>query len=194
MVKQTERAALKSDLQNTTTPLCPILAKTIPVGIAYSHAGITKMERIAIENAFRSKTVCVLCCTATALESSMHLVANRIIIRAPYVGGEFVTNVQYNKMLKYRGIGKSCDVIVIFDEKDQPKLLQMLKGPSYQPTSDFHNSNNKGLTNLVLTAIGIGVAVCRKDLSKLLSKTLLSVQAPRLKLNLEQILTEVIRN
>lgn len=151
------------------------------------------MERTAIEDSFRNKTVSVLCCTATALDTCLHLVATRVIIRSPYVGNEFVSNVQYHKMLKYRGIDKYCDSITIFNKQDQAKLIKMLKAPTNRPTTDLHKSNCQGVTKLLLTAIGIGIAVCRNDLCKLLSKTLLSVQAPRLNLNLDQILNESIR-
>lgn len=135
-IKQKEREVLKSSLQSDMAKLCPILANTIPCGIAYLHAGMTTDERIKIEYAFRKKVICVICCTSTALEASIHLVARRIIIRSPYIGNEFITKHQYKQLEKYTGIEDLCETITIFAKTDHTRIIQILNAPMHLNAKD----------------------------------------------------------
>ncbi len=71
--------------------------------------------------------------------------------------------------------------------------IQLLTAPMDEAASGLHLSDGKGLNNLILSSIGLGIAVCLSDLQKLLSKTLLAVQAERLGLNIKELTMQTIK-
>lgn len=175
--------------------MCPVLAQTIPHGIAYHHSGLTTDERRNLESAFRENVICVICCTST-LAAGVNLPAKRVIIRSPYIGRDFLTLSRYKQMVGRAGragMGECGESITIFEPKDHTRMIQLLTAPMDEAASGLHLSDGKGINNLILSAIGLGIAVCLNDLCSLLSKTLLAVQAERLGLNIEKVAKERVK-
>lgn len=186
---------MKAALQSDTGALCPVLSQTISHGIAYHHSGLTTDERRHLENAFRQNIICVICCTST-LAAGVNLPAKRVIIRSPYIGRDFLTLSRYKQMVGRAGrtgMGDCGESITIFEPKDHFRMIQLLTAPMDEAASGLHLSECKGLNNLILSSIGLGIASCLKDLENLISKTLLAVQAERLGLNISEILMQTIK-
>lgn len=194
--RQMERKTLKKALQSDSGTLCPILSQTIPHGIAYHHSGLTTDERRHLENAFRQNIICVICCTST-LAAGVNLPAKRVIIRSPYIGRDFLTLSRYKQMVGRAGragMGDCGESITIFEPKDTHRMVQLLTTPMDEASSGLHLSDCKGLNSLILSSIGLGLASCQSDLKKLVSKTLLAVQAERLGLNIDDVINQTIRD
>lgn len=187
---------MKAAIQGDSGVLCPILSQTISHGIAYHHSGLTTDERRHLENAFRLNVICVICCTST-LAAGVNLPAKRVIIRSPYIGRDFLTLSRYKQMVGRAGragMGDCGESITIFEEKDTQRMLQLLTSPMDEAASGLHLSDGKAISNLILSAIGLGIAECLNDLQRLASKTLLAVQSERLGLNINEIIKQTIKD
>ncbi|XP_011195751.1 helicase POLQ-like isoform X2 [Zeugodacus cucurbitae] len=189
----------KKDLMDALDKVCgvlgDVLAKTIPYGIAYHHSGLIMDERKFIETAYRFGVLSVICCTST-LAAGVNLPAKRVIIRAPYVGAEFMTLCRYKQMVGRAGragMGEAGESFLITTSRDNVRVGEMLFSPMDKAITSLDYENCIGLQSLVLSAIGLEIASCRADLYRLVGSTLLSVQAPQLELSTEQMVLKLIR-
>ncbi|XP_030385785.1 helicase POLQ-like [Scaptodrosophila lebanonensis] len=195
-----EKAELMDALDKICGVLSPVLARTLPYGIAYHHSGLTTDERKYIETAYRFGVISVICCTST-LAAGVNLPAKRVIIRAPYVGQEFITLCKYKQMVGRAGragMGDAGESILITKDCDNVKVRELLLSPMDKALSSLHHQNAVGLQTLILSIIGLKLGNSRRDLSRLIKCTLLSVQATELDVETEElvvmILQEMIKN
>ncbi|XP_037930129.1 helicase POLQ-like [Teleopsis dalmanni] len=189
----------KNDLMDALEKICgilsPVLAKTIPFGVAYHHSGLTTDERKFIETAYRLNVISVICCTST-LAAGVNLPAKRVIIRAPYIGAEFMTLCKYKQMVGRAGragMGEAGESILISACQDNVRVGEMLFSPMDKAVSSLDNIDGLGIQSLIVSSIGLNLAHCRRDLYQLLNSTLLAVQAEQLGLKTETLVMNSIR-
>lgn len=78
-------------------------------------------------------------------------------------------------------MGGSCgESFLICPSKDNCKVAQMLTSPMTKVLSSMNDELALGLQSLVLSAIGLDIANCRRDLVKLAGTTLFSLQSDEL--------------
>ncbi|XP_011645819.1 helicase POLQ-like [Pogonomyrmex barbatus] len=191
--KINEKKTLLNALK-TEEGLCPILQKTIKFGIAYHHSGLTSEERRLLEDAFREGTLCVICCTST-LAAGVNLPARRVILRSPYVGNQFLNLSRYKQMIGRAGragMGTLGESILICKKSEISKIKDLLTSQMDDSLSSLYIENDRGLNNLILSAIQLNMATTRSELHKLATATLLSIQQDRIGVNLKAITDETI--
>lgn len=194
--RKNDRLALMDAMEKLCGSLTPVLSQTIPYGIAYHHSGLTSDERRLLETGYRLGTLNVICCTST-LAAGVNLPAKRVIIRAPYVGRQFMTLCQYKQMVGRAGragMGEAGESILICSSKDNQQVGQMLFSPMDEVNSSMLENACIGLENLILSAIGLRLADCLRDLLKLIQTTLLAVQSDKLGADIDREVTAILRN
>ena len=111
--------------------ICPILFQTIPSGIAYHHSGLTPDEREVIESSFLKGIISCIVSTST-LAAGVNLPAERVIIREPRVGREFLSKAQYQQMCGRAGragMTESGLSILMASARDHEKVKELIESP-----------------------------------------------------------------
>ncbi|XP_009068607.1 PREDICTED: helicase POLQ-like, partial [Acanthisitta chloris] len=158
--------------------ICPVLKQTIPFGVAYHHGGLTNDERRSIEEAYSSGVLCLLACTAT-LAAGVNLPARRVILRAPYVASDFLKKNQYKQMIGRAGragIDSAGESILIVQEKDKRLVQDLVTSPLENCYSNLLVEVTKGMQSLLLSLVGLKIAVTHEEVNSFLCNTLLGVQ------------------
>ncbi|XP_010708005.1 helicase POLQ-like isoform X1 [Meleagris gallopavo] len=174
--------------------ICPVLRQTIPFGIAYHHSGLTNDERKNIEEAYSRGVLCLLACTAT-LAAGVNLPARRVILRAPYVASEFLKKNQYKQMIGRAGragIDSAGESILIVQEKDKHLVQDLITSPLENCYSNLLPESTNGMQYLLLSLVGLKIAVTQEEVYSFMCHTLLGVQQQLLLK--EKSLSEIVRD
>ena len=184
-VEETGRAALLARLETETGGyVCPTLRRTVVMGVAYHHSGLTQDERKLVEEGFLSGVLGVLCCTST-LAAGVNLPARRVILRSPYMGRAALTHAQYKQMVGRAGRagldthGESF--LMLREDRRLAALTRDTVLAKVDPClSSLHECAGRGLPSLLLNCLHLGLVTSPATIQDMLSCSLLSLQAARL--------------
>uniref|UniRef100_A0A8C8ARA2 Helicase POLQ-like n=1 Tax=Otus sunia TaxID=257818 RepID=A0A8C8ARA2_9STRI len=193
--REKEKQDLIQNLKNIGNgSICPVLKQTIPFGIAYHHSGLTNDERKSIEEAYSTGVLCLLACTAT-LAAGVNLPARRVILRAPYVANDFLKKSQYKQMIGRAGragIDSAGESILIVQEKDKHLVQDLVNSPLENCYSSLLVELTKGIQSLLLSLVGLKIAVTHEEMDSFMCSTLLGVQQQLL--SNEKSLSEITKD
>ncbi|XP_051906569.1 helicase POLQ-like isoform X1 [Hippocampus zosterae] len=193
--RQEDKEALLRDLKGCGNgQLCPILRRTVPLGVAYHHSGLTGDERKLLEDAYSAGVLCLIACTST-LAAGINLPARRVIVRSPLVARDAVKTSQYKQMAGRAGragLDSEGESILILQEAQREQAKALLCAPVENCYSCLLADDRKSLLSLILSLVGLKVASRVEDLEDFARGTLLFVQRERAGLCLEDVLRESV--
>ncbi|XP_058460834.1 helicase POLQ-like [Malaya genurostris] len=171
-----------------------LLPAAFRFGIAYHHSGLTFDERKYIEDAYRTGIISLIICTST-LAAGVNLPAKRVIIRSPYIATTFLTLSRYKQMVGRAGragFGEHGDSVLICSPKDISAVCNLLCSPMDEANSSLHCDGYAHLKHLILSSIGLGICATRNDILRIVTKTLLAIQAERLGVDIRKVTDQAI--
>ncbi|XP_053912171.1 DNA polymerase theta [Cuculus canorus] len=167
-------------LKRSVSGLDPVLQRTLPLGVAFHHAGLTFDERDIIEGAFRQGLIRVLAATST-LSSGVNLPARRVIIRTPMFGGKLLDILTYKQMAGRagrKGVDTEGESILVCKPSERSKGTALLQGTLKPVCSCLHRREGEGVASsmkrAILEIIVGGVANTPDDVQTYASCTLLA--------------------
>ncbi|XP_055530140.1 helicase POLQ-like isoform X2 [Wyeomyia smithii] len=191
--KQKEKEELINSLKRDGSTAA-LLPTAFQFGIAYHHSGLTFDERKHIEDAYRAGIISLIICTST-LAAGVNLPAKRVIIRSPFIATNFLTLSRYKQMVGRAGragLGEPGDSILICSPKDITAVCNLLCSPMDEAISSLHIDEGVYLKNFILSAVGLGICSSRNDIQRIVTKTLLAIQAERLEINIRKMTDRAI--
>ncbi|XP_077478612.1 helicase POLQ-like [Stigmatopora argus] len=158
--------------------VCPVLRRTVPLGVAYHHGGLTADERKLLEDAYAAGVLCLISCTST-LAAGVNLPARRVIVRAPLVAREALKTSQYKQMAGRAGragLDRQGESILILQDAQRQQAKALLCAPVEKCYSCLLADDHKSLHALILSLVGLKAASHVEHLEDFVRGTLLFVQ------------------
>ncbi len=158
------------------------LSNLVSRGVAYHHAGLSNEQRIIIEDAFRRKGLAVIYATPT-LAAGVNLPARRVIVDdvLRYEGGIMrPIGVYEYKQLAGRAGRPGLDpygeaIIISSSSEDIEDLVETyIEGDIERVESSL--GGLRGLRHMILGLIASGFAVDLKNITRVMERTLYSMQ------------------
>lgn len=164
------------------------LIKSLNMGVAFHHAGLTSEEREIIEDGFKSGAIKTLMATST-LSSGVNLPARKVVIRSPtmiYSAGGVYQKVMLNPASYKQMVGRagrknidSCgESILICNNENQDLAIQLIKASLGNITSALANrmiasegGEPSGLKKAVLEVIASNTTKTKSSLDRYLRST-----------------------
>ncbi|KAJ5032664.1 uncharacterized protein L3040_009259 [Drepanopeziza brunnea f. sp. 'multigermtubi'] len=168
------RRELLSELRSTNTGLDQVLEKTVPVGVAFHHAGLTTEERDLIATAFDEGVIKVIVATCS-LAAGINLPARRVILHGARMGADLVGPSMLRQMRGRAGrkgkdeIGETYLCCQKSDLEDVAELIEA-ELPSVESCL---LPDKKGIKRALLEIIATNMATSDESVDDYMRKTLL---------------------
>ncbi|KAL3819028.1 hypothetical protein ACJIZ3_004933 [Penstemon smallii] len=166
-------------LRRSPAGLDPVLEETLPLGVAYHHAGLTVEERETVETCYRKGLVRVLTATST-LAAGVNLPARRVIFRQPRIGRDFIDGTRYKQMAGRAGrtgIDTKGESVLICKPEEVKKILALLND-SCPPLNSCLSEDRNGMTHAILEVVAGGIVQTASDINRYVRCTLLNSTKP----------------
>ena len=169
------RQAVVDNLQSIgTVPLDDTLAKTVPNGVAFHHAGLTTEEREVICSAFDAGVLKVLVATCS-LAAGVNLPARRVILQGVRMGRELVGPAMLRQM-RGRAGRKGKDELgesFVCCRKEELEEVKALLAAELTPISSSLTTEKRGVKRALLEVVATRLATHPGGIQEYVERTLL---------------------
>lgn len=174
-----KRIEVMAELRSLGTGIDPVLEETVPMGVAFHHAGLTTEERDIIANAYDAGTlkVCVATCS---LAAGINLPARRVILHNARMGRDFVGPSMLRQMrgrAGRKGKDEVGETYLCCRKDDLEQVVDLMHAEMPHITSGLM-TDKKRIQRALLEVIAIRLATSRDALDEYITKTLLSHFGP----------------
>ncbi|XP_022856955.1 helicase and polymerase-containing protein TEBICHI-like isoform X2 [Olea europaea var. sylvestris] len=166
-------------LRRSPAGLDPVLEETLPLGVAYHHAGLTVEERETVETCYRKGLVRVLTATST-LAAGVNLPARRVIFRQPRIGRDFIDGTRYKQMAGRAGrtgIDTKGESVLICKPEEVKRIFALLND-GCPPLHSCLSDDKNGMTHAILEVVAGGIVQSASDINRYVRCTLLNSTKP----------------
>lgn len=170
--KQEKEDLIEALKEENDGKLCTTLQQCIVYGVAYHHSDLTVGERRLIEEAYLSGTLQIICCTST-LAAGVNLPAQRVIIRDPYVGRDFISLNMYKQMVGRAGrtgLQESGESVVLC--KTMHDFIRFTSMMNEGPEPISSHMDPPTIVDLILEVVAANLCSSLEDVKLLMKHTL----------------------
>eukprot|EP00906_Rhabdomonas_costata_P003286 RCo005025 len=171
------RKQLVHQLRSSIAGMDPILEETVPLGVAYHHAGLTTEEREVVERGFRDGHIRVLACTTT-LSAGVNLPARRVVFRSPRIGVDYLDIIRYKQAAGRAGragIDEAGESFLVLTPAEAA-IADRLMATRLPLITSCLTPEKRGMARALLEAIASGVVGTVFDIQKYIKCTFYATQ------------------
>ncbi|RAL66940.1 hypothetical protein DID88_007722 [Monilinia fructigena] len=168
------RYDLLNDLRNTSSGLDHVLEKTVPMGVAFHHAGLTTEERDLVAAAYDEGILKVMVATCS-LAAGINLPARRVILHGARMGSDLVGPSMLRQM-RGRAGRKGKDEIgetYLCCQKSDLEAVAELMEAEIPSVESCLVPGKRGIKRALLEVIATKLATSRESIDDYVKKTLL---------------------
>jgi len=168
------RRDLLGDLRSLTVGLDKTLEQTIPVGVAFHHAGLTTEERDLVTRAYDSGILKV-CIATCSLAAGINLPARRVILHGARMGRDMVGPPMLRQMrgrAGRKGKDEVGETYLCCKTEDLEDVVDLMHADLPEITSSLI-SGKRQIRRALLEVIAVRLATGKESLDEYISKTLL---------------------
>eukprot|EP00931_Biecheleriopsis_adriatica_P092095 TRINITY_DN6591_c0_g2_i1.p1 TRINITY_DN6591_c0_g2~~TRINITY_DN6591_c0_g2_i1.p1 ORF type:complete len:2016 (-),score=351.16 TRINITY_DN6591_c0_g2_i1:69-6116(-) len=173
-----DRARLLEEMQRQIGGADPVLAKSVPAGVAFHHSGLSAEERSLVERGYKEGAISVICATST-LAAGVNLPARRVVFQTPYMGNQLLDATQYKQMsgrAGRAGQGTVGESVMIAPSNVRRQVLELVRQCLPRVASCLRDEQ-RGLKRLLLEVLCVTPQLgAGEDLIRFCASTLLTTQ------------------
>ncbi|KAK3329642.1 P-loop containing nucleoside triphosphate hydrolase protein [Apodospora peruviana] len=193
-IVQEKRLDLLGDLRSLSTGIDPKLEQTVPVGVAFHHAGLTTEERDLVANAYDAGVLKVIVATCS-LAAGINLPARRVILHNARMGRDLVGPSMLRQMrgrAGRKGKDEVGETYLCCRQNDLEAVVDLMHADLPQISSCLI-SDKRRIRRALFEVVAIRLANSRESLDDYVSKTMLSLSAEptSVQQNVEESLIEL---
>lgn len=170
------RLSLLGDLRSLSTELDPNLAETIPVGVAFHHAGMTTEERDLISTAYDSGVLRVVVATCS-LAAGINLPARRVILHNARMGRDLIGPSMLRQMrgrAGRKGKDEIGETYLCCRKSDLEDVVELMNADLPRISSGLTTDKHR-IQRALLEAVSIRLVTSRDSINDYMRKTLLNL-------------------